>query len=128
MGTIGQLFSNLKQPNTHLQLSPSIPLLPLITIAKFNNIHYSILLFHFTIKLNGQGKFYFEDGTLRYDGELKNYNQHGYGVEYGMPNNGDVYTGNFYESDWTGQGTLTLANGNIHSGEWEEEKLNGVNR
>jgi hypothetical protein len=47
---------------------------------------------------------------------------------YDYPKLGDIYKGNFGVglAFSNGEGSLTKANGNIHSGEWNSFKLNGA--
>ena len=39
--------------------------------------------------------------------------------------NGYIYAGEFFDSKWHGQGTLTFPDGATYEGEWVNNKMNG---
>lgn len=72
-------------------------------------------------ELNGKCRIYIEN-TLKYDGEMKDGEYHGYGKEY-YPATGTLkYDGNYKKGRRHGKGTSYDQDGNkVYSGEWKND-------
>lgn len=68
-------------------------------------------------------KQYYSDGTLKYDGEIKNNLPDGFGIYYYK--NGDIYKGRFVKNKKSGKGELEYKNGDLYSGEFSNDQKNG---
>tara|TARA_B100000614_G_scaffold88788_1_gene80454 strand:+ start:126 stop:650 length:525 start_codon:yes stop_codon:yes gene_type:complete len=99
---------------------------------------------------NGEGRFVFY--TEMYEGDFKDNNRHGKGVQvwsngdyvhgmwdndeiyfgvyyYGYGNHyGDIYVGEFSNGFKHGEGTYKSVNGFIHTGEWVDDLPNGYGK
>ena len=75
---------------------------------------------------HGKGKE-FSDGDLIYEGEWKYSEEHGKGIKYFkvVGKNLAKYEGEFEESDFNGKGCLTLLDGTVYKGLWENNKFLG---
>lgn len=68
---------------------------------------------------DGEGTFYYIDGTVQYTGEVKNGKYHGKGKEY-YPDGTLRYEGEFSRGSYHGKGTLYDENGNeIYKGQFK---------
>jgi hypothetical protein len=63
-----------------------------------------------------------KDGTVLYEGQIKNGIEHGQGVSY-YADNRKKYEGQYKMGKWHGQGTMYLLNGKTyHQGQWADGK------
>jgi len=76
-------------------------------------------------KGHGEGKLFYPDGTLQYEGEIKEGKSHGEGKAYyenGILN----YVGDWKDARYHGRGNHYLKNGSLeYVGSWENGKRNG---
>ena len=74
---------------------------------------------------HGQGKLYYENGKIEYDGSFNNGSYHGQGKLY--HENGNIkFDGNFNSGSYNGQGKLYHENGNIeYDGGWMNGNRHG---
>jgi len=61
------------------------------------------------------------EGWIKYEGFFQDDNKHGFGTIY--LENGDKFFGNFVNDLVQGKGSYHRANGEVVTGEWNEEKL-----
>lgn len=75
----------------------------------------------------GQGKLYWENGNLCYDGQWKNGNREGRGTGY-TEEGLTIYTGEWKEGQYSGYGTSYYEDGETpyYTGRWENGKWQGV--
>jgi antitoxin component YwqK of YwqJK toxin-antitoxin module len=74
---------------------------------------------------HGQGTFYDESGSIWYQGECKEGKRHGQGIFY-YENGNIIYQGEWADNDFHGFGTFYFENGNIaYQGQWSNDKPHG---
>jgi hypothetical protein len=72
-----------------------------------------------------QGKLYYKNGNLEYDGAFSDDEYDGDGTSYSNDEK-QIYTGQYKAGKYSGQGTLNLDNGTVYKGGFSDNQENGT--